>query len=466
MLASLCVLAATASLQLGWRAGTPEPVLDADPGFLELYWKAWENYQAAVVQDARPALFPPRFVAPGGRVAFDEATTYPIFSRWAWRATPTSATLDLALTSMAHAGSASEAILASDGSSVGEATGPPLLGLCIWSLYELTGDRRLLETRFSPAVRRHGYLLSVYEPEEGRRFVPAPFSVLPGPRGPQPQVSAEATGLLLQDAEFLRRCAAELKVVRSERLFRQTVESEVRRLKELWHEETSSFRGRDEEGEPLEHPSLPCMWALIGGRFQADFARRATSPLADTERFARLLSYPSLPKSDPAYDPASGVFPLHQYLTLRALIDNGMRNAAGYAAENMLRGYLRAAGEDLALYSEYGPDTRAAAPTAIPGSTDAGFVAIAGLIEALLGFRVSAAEGEVRWNIWRRDRHGLKGLRFADNTVSLVAGERSSRAGATVIDVECERPFTLVVTIGGGTWQKRFQAGKHVWKTG
>ena len=60
---SLAALLILHSAQLGWRAGTPEPVLETNPRWVQLYWKAWENTQKHVVEEESPGPFPARFIA-------------------------------------------------------------------------------------------------------------------------------------------------------------------------------------------------------------------------------------------------------------------------------------------------------------------------------------------------------------------------------------------------------------------
>src|SRR5687768_14668579 len=87
----LVAIAAVAFLspQLGWRAGTPSPVLDANPRWVALYWKAWENLYAATVDEKEPGPWPARAVAQEGVIGFDSTLAVSLFANWGWRAHPT-----------------------------------------------------------------------------------------------------------------------------------------------------------------------------------------------------------------------------------------------------------------------------------------------------------------------------------------------------------------------------------------
>ena len=87
MLAALTAVAIL-SPQLGWRAGTPTPILVGNPKWVELYWKAWENLYAATVEEHEPGPWPPRVFAAGGKIDFDKTLAITLYARWGWRAHP------------------------------------------------------------------------------------------------------------------------------------------------------------------------------------------------------------------------------------------------------------------------------------------------------------------------------------------------------------------------------------------
>ena len=188
-------------------------------------------------------------------------------------------------------------------------------------------------------------------------------------------------------------------------------------------------------------------------------AAAALAGLFDPARYYRRTLFPSVPKSDSAYNGTFATRPLHTYLALRALIDSGMQKDAGRAAEHILSVYDSAAGPALNLYGAYGPETRTPPESAMAGNLEAGTISIAALIEAVMGIDVDAMANKVTWFVRRDDRHGLENLRFGDNVVSIVWNN-----GA--IEVQCDRPFTLEVTLDSAKHSKRFDAGKSVWALG
>ena len=194
-------------------AGTPEPVLDGNPKWVELYWKSWENLQASVLEEKTPGPLPARVIAQNGAVEFDAAMGIALYARWGWRANPISDTLSFLLQELEDDGAAA-ARFSSEGKK-GVARGLPLAALAVASLYDLSGDKEQLLIQLGGAHKRHDYIRSLYsyaiEPEDendkpriGYR-VPPLYSALPMANEATSEVTAEAAGLLLQDAVALAR---------------------------------------------------------------------------------------------------------------------------------------------------------------------------------------------------------------------------------------------------------------------
>ncbi|MDQ2987048.1 MAG: hypothetical protein M3R13_10085 [Armatimonadota bacterium] len=462
MLEALAALA-MGHAQLGWRAGTPEPVLDGDPAWIGLYWKAWENLYAATIEETEPGPWPARVFAEEGTISFDRALAISLYARWGWRAHPVRETLNFVLMRIDEQGFAPAAF--SHDAQTGEATGPPLAALSSLRLASITANEADLLIQTGAVQRRNAYIAGRYtfttvpaskdeKPKIGYR-VPPEWSIAPTATDPPGPINAEAVALLLQDTH----AAASLYRAGGHRRAAETLDRVSKdlaaHLRGLWRKDERRFSARDESGN-MEPDSLAILWGLIGGAMPKEMANDALQGLLSPSRFYRRTLFPT----------AAGrgfVRPLHSYLALRALIDNGMHKEAGRAAETMLSVYTAAAGAGKALYDIYGSETRLPADGAKPGGLEAGTVAIAGLIEAVIGIDVDARAERIDWFLRRRDRHGIKNLRFGENVVTLIANARED-GGEPVIEVECAEDFRLNVTVGERKFSKRFASGKHTWK--
>lgn len=427
--------------QLGWRNGTPNPVLDGDPEFVGLYWKAWENVQAAIVEDTRVGSLPPRFLASHSSLSFEEIVGMTTYLRWAYQAVPLEPSLQFVLSKISPNGQAFSLLDLDTLETIGLSNGIPLTGLALWSTFQMTGNSEYLRLNVAPALRRHAFFEDAYKNAEKERALPLnyrPFiGQLPDPNLPD---SAEAISLLLMDTEFLMRCATAAKIKDGQSVLKRMRDEEVTGLEKLWNSESETYRASNKEKTVFEPISVIPIWAVMTGAVRAEHADKMLKKLSQPEFFSARMPYPSVPSS---FELNSTVNPQHAYFCVKALMSAGKRSEAGYAAESMLSAYAREAGSTKTLYSPFESNTRAPSPLAERDSLQAGHVAIGVLIEALLGFDVNAKENLLTWWIWRTDRHGIERLRFGDNCVTMICGPRASRSAPLEISIEAEKPFLL-----------------------
>jgi hypothetical protein len=470
MLSLLAALALLPSVQLGWKAGTPEPILDGNPRWVDLYWKSWENLHAAVIENEGLGPLPSGIVAPGKVVSFDGSMAIALWGRWAWRASYARQTLEFALLLVDNGGRAGKET--NGALSTSEAVGIPMSSLAAWRLYTISGEQDVAKRTLPALIRRHAYIATQYSApvvsEDGKKkapriVIPPDFSPLPAPEDFEGQASADAVALELQDAVFLRNLAKAAGERDAERVFGKLSESGAATLAGLWDPKSRAFAGRGTDGEPSERRSLLPLFGILGGELSASVSADALAALGDPRLFYRRTLYPLVPRSDGEFSASSGAKPLYTYLTIRALLDAGQTKQAARAAESVLRVYEAAAGKENALFADYGPDTRAPAPNATPGSLAAGLITVSALIEAVIGIDVDAPNNTVTWNLRRTDRHGLHNLLFGANAVDLEAAARKDDEPPT-LTVTCREPFTLVLTWDGKTIKKRFDAGNHEWR--
>ena len=291
-LAALLILNAS---QLGWRAGTPEPVLEANPRWVQLFWKAWENTQKYVVEEESPGPFPARFIAGDGRVAFDESVALSLYERWAWRAAPCADTISFVLNQVETTGAVADYFPLSGGRSLSEAKGLPLASLATFSLFQISGDKSFLQSAFPSLLRRHAYIEEKYsesplakppneakksKPPIRRRNVPNGFSILPGPPTGL-QASAEALALCLQDSCYLKNAALALGFKDAAKAFSGEISRDAIEMLKTWSEEQRAFLGLDKNGKHAERRSLIPIWSLIGGAIPETVATDAARALND-----------------------------------------------------------------------------------------------------------------------------------------------------------------------------------------
>lgn len=459
-----------APAQLGWRAGTPEPICEDNPEFVAMYWKAWENLHAHVREESAPNGFPHLNIAPHGRIAFDETIETALYARWGWRAAPISDTF-LHCMGYVDAGGRAAQEQRPDGTlPMGEARGLPTAGYAALRILQISGSRKFADAALPALARRHAFFEESYTQRippaapDGepviRRTIPAPYSPL-GQTGGEIEVSPDAVAMVLLDSFALSELA---KGTPAARPYEALARRDSIELLKLWNAERRCFLGINTEGAPAGRETLLPLFGLVSCRLPESVTREALGALYDPRRFARRVYYPLLSADDRLYEGDSGVEPLYQYIALRALIACGQEESAGRAAERMLAAIWGESSEGKTLFAGFGPETRKPAPGSEPNTVRAGLIPIAGLIEAVLGIDCDAAKREVTWNVRRLDKHGLRKIRMGTNTISLTAEPRKSRLEAPAIAIECDEPFTLRIEYGGTKKSKSFAAGEHTWQ--
>mgnify|MGYP002346730242 FL=1 len=73
-----------------------------------------------------------------------------------------------------------------------------------------------------------------------------------------------------------------------------------------------------------------------------------------------------------------------------------------------------------------------------------GLVPISMLIEDIIGIDVNAPENVITWRIQRKDKHGLKKLRFGKTITSLEISKKQNDT-SRIISVISNRPYTLTI---------------------
>ena len=197
-------------------------------------------------------------------------------------------------------------------------------------------------------------------------------------------------------------------------------------------------------------------WPLLAGVVPAERARRLVRHLTDERKLGGVVPFPSVSRDSRHFNPKGeywrgGVWLPTSYMCVRALEENGFADLADELAERTVR-------HQYATYRDYSPHTiwEAYSPTEPKPATCkvnvggegkvvrpdfCGWSAlgpISMMIENVVGVNADGVKREVEWRLRRRDRHGVRNLRFGGVTASLVYEDGN-------VEVESSAPFTLRV---------------------
>jgi glycogen debranching enzyme len=194
-------------------------------------------------------------------------------------------------------------------------------------------------------------------------------------------------------------------------------------------------------------------WPMLAGVCNAEQAAALARNAADPEVFGGVIPWPSVDPRDPDFVREGmywrgGVWLPTAYVATKALERYGYHELADELSERLLRHMLE-------TYRSYEPHTiwECYSPTEPKPSTGkdneyivrpdfCGWSALGPIsmfIENVLGFTVDAWQRRVEFRLHQPGRHGLENLRFADVVTSIVADGRGS------LEVQSSGPYTLVV---------------------
>jgi glycogen debranching enzyme len=198
-------------------------------------------------------------------------------------------------------------------------------------------------------------------------------------------------------------------------------------------------------------------WPMLAGIVPADRVPRLVAELQNPASFNRRNGVPSLSADSAGYTGGpsgngqywrGAVWPSGQCMVQEGLRACGQEAFARRLAEKYFAAQLEVFGKEKTIKENLAPDQAL-------GCGVAEFVGwgglgpVANLIEAVLGFDLDVPGHTITWTLNHTERHGLKGIRFGDFGVDLVAEQRAEPGAPCEIQVESGGAFTLKCVING-----------------
>jgi hypothetical protein len=215
-----------------------------------------------------------------------------------------------------------------------------------------------------------------------------------------------------------------------------------------------------DKNEPIHNPvaTIASYWPMLARVCTQEQAQKLAEKATKEEWFGGEIPYPSLARKDPEYREGGrywrgGVWLPTAYMATKALETYGYYEIADTNAEKLVKMMEK-------TYRNYEPNTiwEVYSPSKPEPSTEkhdqrgvrpdfCGWSAlgpISMLIENILGFhKVSAKERVIEWRVYRKEKHGIKGLKFGDIVTNLIFQDG-------IISVDSNSPFLLRITNENG----------------
>lgn len=467
------------------RALIPQPVFDAEPGYVELYWKAWELAYAHVKW--QKGLVQPLYMDEGlwdDTIWIWDSEFMVMFCKYAPKLFPGIQTLDNFYYTMLEDSGSSLRIQHPDN--------PPFFAWVENDYYKITGDRDhirelLLDKKFP---QRYWDLFPTLSPERKLQFDHYPITLkykgigyewsgissgmdnTPRTRAGKGMLWVDAISQQALSALYISRLAKVAGDGATAREFeKKWKELRVIVNKYYWDDSDGCYYDivpapSGETASVADVLASPSAWRTTGILTPASFwpmlaeipskaqARRMTEFALRPDKLGGEVPWVTVSRDDPDFDANDGwywrgsMWLPTAYMGIKALEKYGFQEAADTTAEKVLSWMLR-------TYCDYEPHTiwECYSPTAPTPSSNhgkrvrpdfCGWSAIGPIslfIENVLGFHdIDASSRTVHWDIRHDCRHGLNNLTFGDTTTELLYDP-----AASTVTIRSNKPYCLIL---------------------
>ena len=467
------------------RALIPQPVFDAEPGYVELYWKAWEQAYAHVKW--QKGLVQPLYMDEGlwdDTIWIWDSEFMVMFCKYAPKLFPGIQTLDNFYYTMLEDSGSSLRIQHPDN--------PPFFAWVENDYYKITGDRDhirelLLDKKFP---QRYWDLFPTLSPERKLQFDHYPIALkykgigyewngissgmdnTPRTRAGKGMLWVDAISQQALSALYISRLAKVAGDGATAREFEKKWK-ELRGIvnKYYWDDSDGCYydivpASSGETASVADVQASPSAWRTTGILTPASFwpmlaeipseaqARRMTEFALRPDKLGGEVPWVTVSRDDPDFDANDGwywrgaMWLPTAYMGIKALEKYGFMEAADTTAEQVLSWML-------CTWRDYEPHTiwECYSPTAPTPSSNHGkrvrpdfcgwsaLGPISLFIENVLGFHdIDASSRTVRWDIRHDCRHGLNNLTFGDTTTDLLYDP-----AASTVTIRSNKPYCLIL---------------------
>lgn len=455
------------------RSRLPLPVFSANPGYVDLYWKAWELAWDHVEEDGGMVSSPYMDEAwynlktgEDGRIWIWDTEFMALFCKYAPDVFPGIQSLDNLYGPMLDALPSSQIIHHPDN--------PAFFPWVEWEYYKFTGNRGRIDTLITVKAYLPRYYDLFRSMKRGTRF---PFSdqkvkleyrdigfVWGGdqsgmdnsPRKDRGSILwVDALGQQALAARYIGKLAAEVGNKQVEKRFFKEYRKLCRLLNRYyWNREDACYYDIFEGTRAYTHILTPAsFWPVLAGASGKYRARKMAAFALDPGRLGGNRPWKSVSASDSAYVEKGGqywrggIWLPTAYMGIKALEASGLQQMADETSANLLR-------QMLAVYKDFEPHTiwECYNPSADRPALDkkgnlvrkdfCGWSALGPIslfIENIIGIReVDAGRKLVRWDILYEGKVGLQRLRFGDIETDLICDNGEVRISAN-------KPYTLIL---------------------
>jgi glycogen debranching enzyme len=465
------------------RSLLPEPVLPQQPGWVEVYWRAWEIAWSNLRRPRPNSGFVANFIdtAFNNNTFMWDSCFMVQFGLYGRRAFDFMGTLDNFYAKQHDDGFICREISTESGEDFffpfdPDSTGPNIFAWAEWNYYRQTGDQSRLALVLPPLIAYHHWL-------RAHRTWPSRLYWATGlssgmdnqPRIPdsdryhQHWTWMDANLQALINCRILSRIA---QTVEKEELVADLAEERAFLLRQIntrfWNPETNFFHDLSPAGEFSMVKSVAAYWALLDKEIvPTDRLDAFLAPLRDVEMFNRPHRVPSISADSPGYNGETGnywcggVWPPTNYMVLQGLNRAGKSRLAHKIARNHIEQMYAVFRQTDILWENYAPESPAPGRPAKPNFVGwSGLGPIAMLFENIIGLRTDWPQRRLTWNRYLvgPEPAGVRNYPLgADGRLDMLADREK-------VEIETNQAFTLTIHDESGSLQTAVPVGKTTLK--
>ena len=471
------------------RIKLPSPILENNPEYVELYWRAWSLAFDHFKHPPEGSPFVSNYIDEAfSPSVFQWDTIFMLmFARYGHSIFPAVQSLDNFYCRQYENGYICREIQEADGKDfvyIGRehTVNPPLFAWAEVESYKVTGDK----SRFAavlPVIKKNAEWLEKNRRKENTKYnlfwntgLGSGMDNLPLQGSGWVDMSSQMV-LMYRNLSFMCR---EIQQTDEAKKFEVQANEITQRINQyMWNEEDGFYYNVDDIGVQQKLQSVGGFWTMLAGVANEKQAMRLLAHLKDPHSFWRPIPFPSLAANEKEYKSdgqywLGAVWAPTNVMIIKGLeqfaheFDNSTETSfnefATTATEKYLDGVCAVYKKTGTLWENYSPDlVMRGNPSQkdFVGWTGCGPIEL--LIENVLGLHPDGAHNKLIWNINRIDRYGIEQLRFGEIIATVICQKRESVGSPVEIHVIANKPFELVVT---SQWRAKkvftVQAGRQV----
>ncbi len=460
----------------------PEPILEENPEYIDLYYKAWELAWQKITAGNSGNGFVDFYMDEGfNECIYQWDTSFmAVFAMYASDIFPAMQSLDNFYLKQCEDGYIQRVYNESDGKETGfrskdePMTNPPLFAPIELRYYMLTGDSTRIR-RVLPVLDKYYIWLedNCRMPEGKGLYYQTPLG---SGMDNTPRNGVKFGGYIdmsAQQALAARSISKLYEIIGDKEKSSEFAEKYLDIFSTInllcWDENTKYYYDLRDDGtlSPVKH--IGAFWTILAGVAYPERKQHLINHIKNPNEFYRYHLVPTLSADDINYNPRGhywkgGVWAPTNYMVVWGLDEFGFGEVSREIAKNHIENMCN-------VFKEFEPDENKIAyderfedgyktiwecyspekPEPATRWDDhfysrqdfvgwSGLGPIAMLIENILGVRIYGYENKVVWNITRNDLHGIKNISLGSSKISVVFDPASN-----LISTESEKPFTLIV---------------------